>query len=889
MNLSVKKMISIFVSFFLLSGRICLPDNFNPVYQIAAATTLSGATVLPSLQNSPGNNLVVNALVATATVGSSNAQSSLTITGDVSFNGDIMTILLPTSISDLQVVGGISIKIPVGGSLNIYIGGVLQPIPSQINVSYTNPANTFGINTSVNVYGGFILFSSSNIVSIQGSLSVAGTLIGSRIAVAGGAYLNVVEDIIFREGTVSIRGNVTSYSGNIFMIDNMNIVGNFGVDSSGIISASKNNSISFIGNSSTSSYGVYIQSGIMQAGTINFENNSGINAGVQIDGDLYTNAFNATINCTSSTQDLVLNTVIHEYENHSVPLSSSQINIHNIGCQFGTLSIIGDIAFNGNNVSITVGSLADISVANFVVLNLPVGGVLKINGVPYQGNVFGLSVTYGQNPNTFLVNGNVETSTMLVQGVVTIDTGLTTTGTITMSSGSLTLPVGAVNFHAGGNIVISNSTALLLDSTLTTCEIVGDITGSGAITINADLNMPGSITATSFSSGASNILVNGGLTAAGNIVVNDGLLSIYGAGLHVTGGNLTVGAGAGINVGSGGLSISTSGNIIIEDNAASFYSGGVIIDSGDFTLGSGVASFNISGGNLNVGGSGVVTLNSSGTIGNILTSTSLIVGANITISGVIFVTGGSMTINSGVTLTASGIAYDGNSNPGTFFNSSGRLNTDGGISIQNAINNGIAVLTGIINAGGNLTISNNQSSVAASFAVLISENISGVDVRIDMNSCDVNSNAVFNNGYNISAFGLLSISNNSSVAGGTAVFINGGNISAGSTITITDNNAGSGSSVGAYMRPDMITTVSTLTMNNNIGTVYGVRIPAGVTLRIGNTSSPSVILSGFSTNQNIQSLSTFYNSLGTTALSVIGGSIVENASGGCVITLTGNS
>lgn len=251
-----------------------------------------------------------------------------------------------------------------------------------------------------------------------------------------------------------------------------------------------------------------------------------------------------------------------------------------------------------------------------------------------------------------------------------------------------------------------------------------------------------------------------------------------------------------------------------------------------------------------------------------------------------------MTIDAAVTLTASGIAYNGNNNSGTFFNNAGTLSTSGGVQIQNANNNQAeAVVTGTVIAGGNLTISNNQSLLNVSSAVIISGNISGVDIRIDSNSSQVNGNTVSSYGNNITASGLLSISNNSSVAGGTAVFIEGGNISVDSTISIIDNNAGSGSSVGVYLHPSMIVTssISTLTMNNNVGTVYGVRIPSGVALYIGDTSFASVTLSGSDTSQNIQSLSTFYDSLGSTALSVGGGSILENASGGCVITLTGNS
>lgn len=803
-------------------------QRINPIQLVVGAAGQSNVSVLPGLQDVPGNNQIVEGLNALSSLPDvPTSQSILTIVGSMLFNGNSMTISLPTSMSDLQVVGGVSITLPAQGSLQILVDGVPQPIPSTISVAYSNPDQVFSINASVNLSGSFMLFSSHLAVSVHGALSVTGTPSQSRIAIAGESIVNVDQDISFHEATVTLRGDIASRVGNISMVYNLNNTGDFGVDSTGTITASEQNSISFTNNSSTISYGVYIQSGIVQAGTINFIGNSGQEdfAGVRIDGSLYTNSFNVTTDCTSSNQKFILNTIVYEYSDHAKPLPSSQISVNNLGCYNGTLQIAGNIAFRDNSITISVDSVADITVAGFVVLDIPIGGNLMINDTPYDGTIPGLLVAHGQQPNHFDVQGDLVAIVVNIAGSVTVGAGLTTADDICIASGSLTLPIGATTFSAGGDIWAAHGAALSLPSTLTTNTLFGRLSGQGDITINSELNIPCQASASTFTIGAS-VNVSRGLTTSGNVTVNNGVLSMAGNGLQVTGGDILVRAGGSLYIASGGIGVHNFGSIIFEDNSAGFYSGQIFVESGDFTMGSG-ASFLVSGGGISLGGTAVMTLRSPGTTGADLVARSLYVGAEQQVEGWISVIGGSLSIDSDVVVTAGVLMYDGSENEGSFFTNLGTVQTSGGVFILNSNNNDrTPVTTGAIAAGGSLTISNNVCNLPVAYAVLISGNISGVDIRIDNNSSAHNSITVFCQDYTIEAGGLLEIIGNRSLQGGTSLFLVNGTVSAGSTITINDNDAGGGSSVGVYIAC-VVKTSSSITMNNNIGTVYGVRIADG--------------------------------------------------------------
>lgn len=825
MRFTLKKFFILFLCFFTFHDHIYAEVN-QPVLLITGAVIQQTASVLPSLQNVPGNNQIVEACNTIAQLETmSEVPNILTITGDISFHENVLTISLPTDISQLQISGDVAILLPVGGTLEIFADTVLQPIPSNLHLFYTNSDHTFTMTSSVQVSGGFVLNSSEN-VTVKKTLSVTGLGSATSITIGSGATLTVWDDISFANGVVDNEGTIVSTFGNILMSNNVGSDDNPGVLSKGIISTSLDKSLTFSENSSSGTYGVSIFSGSLEAGTVNFVHNSGTasSGGVQINGNVYTNSLQVNINCASSYQEFILNTIVYEYVNHAIPLAPSQIHIQNVGCVTGTLTIQGDITFAGNNVAITVTSLSDITIDNIVVFDVPVGGNLIINNVPYSGTIPGLWVTHGQPNNTFNVQGALIATTAHVAGVTTLRAGLTTTSDIAITSGSLTLPNGAATFNAGGNIAVTSGAALSLGSTLTTCVMSGSITGLGAVTINSGFNVPGAASVSTFTIGAS-VNVSGGLTAYGTVTVNHGTLSATGSGLHVTAGDILVRAGGSLYIAAGGIGVHTSGSIIFEDDSFGFYSGQVSVDSGNFTMGSG-ASFLVSGGGISLGGSAIMTLNSVGTTGTDLVAQSLYIGAAQTVYGGIYVTGGSMNIASDTTVTAGGLFYNGSGNVGTSFINYGTVQTNGGVQIQNANYHGVAVTTGIVNAGGSLTISGNTSSLAASSAVLVSGNISGVDVRIDSNSANTNGNTVFCQNYTITASGLLDISGNSSLSGGSGVFLNQNIVSAGSTITISNNNAGSGSSVGVYLGCTL-KTPSSITMDHNTGTVYGVRVADG--------------------------------------------------------------
>ncbi|MCX8502287.1 MAG: hypothetical protein ORO03_11480, partial [Alphaproteobacteria bacterium] len=260
-------------------------------------------------------------------------------------------------------------------------------------------------------------------------------------------------------------------------------------------------------------------------------------------------------------------------------------------------------------------------------------------------------------------------------GVNSFSNGLSLT-----SAGAITQATGATLSVIGGNLVVTNSTAITLTNTGNSLGSLGAVTSTGAIsittsagmTLNNNISAGGAIGLTAVGViFAETVTINGG-----DLTLNSGTGTITqtaGKSLTITGGKLMVGS-------SSGITLTNSGNGIVNL--------GGLISSGAISI--------ITSGAMALSGS----LNSGGAIA--VTATSLSITAGMAINGgnlSLTTTGGNITQTSGSTLTL-------------FSGKSLSMTASGSISLDeaNAIwDLGAVTATGgvSIKSGTNLTVTSN--------------------------------------------------------------------------------------------------------------------------------------------------------------------------------------
>ena len=813
------------------TGLLCVKNNTGPSF----ATTISSSTV--NTDYIDYYNQLINPTVplfnyaGTTPITPTNINCAETSSGSLTTGADILfglntpfnsnDVKITTTGSNPTVSGKVIFTIPLGGTLyingNAYVSG---DIPG-LTVKATGATGTFNVSGDLNC----VTLNINNTASVttNGSIasSVATNIISGALTVTGvGNVAPTNIDITAGNFTFSSHGTLTVPNG-IHATTSGNIIINNGTfvnaTSGGIVTASGNITFSptvltsfngaLAATTGTVTIGTAIPTGLttITAGSLSIAESVTTTGAVTV-----TNVFSIgassgatvtigngglTVTGTPATNVVIVpaGTILaftSVASTNGINITSGNINVEgtiNLGA-LNTLGIniaTGNINMNGAG-SIILSNNTAIANGN---INITTGSITNSGSGMLTIACSGGDATHG---GIRIGTGDItNSSTGATSGIMVNSGGIgITNGNLTVNSGSLIINDIGVAINTGEFNVLAGVMPLIIngfifgaaDVTLNTintgafstinCKtlsIAADITASGAIETTGDVTInSGDVAATSLEitgAGNLNILGTSTLTLNLNIALTNGNLNMNSnnyltvpTGIAITTGNVNINAGTFTNSASGGIS-TTSGNITFNPT----------------TLGSLT-------GQLSATGTGVIGIGTAIPLGlTTINATKLIINENVTTSGLVTVTGGSIIINPTFTLatTTGGLTHNGSTTAGTYFENNGTLTaTTGNIIIENLNNNaGAAVTTGnITTTTGTITINSNISS--ASHGVLVDGNISSASGSITANLI-MNNNTSTSTGTNLNGIDFSPSANIS--IGGTATFIdNTGGVATGS-------------------------------------------------------------------------------------------------------------
>ncbi|EMD3564017.1 filamentous hemagglutinin N-terminal domain-containing protein [Salmonella enterica] len=682
--------------------------------------------------------------VSGASDGNSNGAGAVLLGGQSSFNSTLTSI---TGTDTYSTFSGTSSGVAIDAGSNIAFYGNTTITGTSSNAVGVLFLSTYGAKktpTKLTFSDGFVTLQGiSNARSKPGNYvsSVGGISIRRWDSLPNTVYLHVSNATLNMSGSATVAVDGISAGGTIF-----NGPGNTANDKGYV----------FTGNGSVNIKGVAVSGTGLEARILN---NTGLNGTFTVTGE---STSGVGVNVSTNVNATLVNATITGKSDSGVGVSITTVDAYSKVADLNNNTIIGTsntssgILINGNNVTITNGTLCGTSAGSGAGVSLTGGSNYTIDGATVTGqSVDGTGVSASGN---LAVNNNAsitgaatgDGTGVSVNGTLASDGGVSISGTASSGDGVQVAGNTALNnatvsgnstdgsgIHVAGNLTNHNTTLSGNASGQGSgVEVGGNITG-GTITGNAD--------------SGNGVLVNGGDTTVTNATITGNTST--GTGVNITGnlvngGSTTVtgnstGNGAGVELGgnvTGGTLTGNadSGNGVIISGGNSTATDTVI--TGNTSTGTGV---NISG-NLVNGGSTTVTGNSTGS------------GAGVDLGG--NVTGGSVTGNA-------------DSSNGVIISGGNSTATDTVITGNTVDGNGVSV-SGNITAGGNTSISGNASSAGTG------ANISGT-VNGDISGGSQSGSGVhITDGANISQGSH--IAGNSTSGNGTTVE---GNVTNGGTIT----------------------------------------------------------------------------------------------------------
>ncbi len=609
---------------------------------IGAAVTAAGATNL----NAGAGTLAVNAALSsganalTLTTAGSNITSNASgaITGgvlNITTSGGALNTLGTITASNTTTINTGTGLLTLGATLNAGTNTVgLTTTARNITTAAitagaltitSNGANiqTGGItgsgNATLNAGNGTIQIGATNIGANALSLTTTGFGITTAAVTSGALTLTSGGGIITTNGVVAANGTTQVLSGGGAV--NMNAA--FG-SGTGALTITTGGGTLTTGAGALSSAAFTINTGagnVVIGGNLTGNGNGSITTTtgtIGITGTTTTGA--GTLGMTTTARTITTAAI----SSGALTLSSGGANI-----QTGALTLTGNSTINAGAATINIGAVAAaanslaLTTANFGITTAAVtagaftvtsgGGIITLNGnITTSGTTQYLSGGGAVNANAQLSSG---------AGAMTITTGggtftkantgamasaaltiTTTNGNISIGTGGLTT-TGATTMNAGtGSIAVGGTwTATNQTIALTTNNntITKNNTTSAALTVN---------------SAGGNVSFNGTTTTTGILTINSGVGDVSLAGAVNTAANA-------INITTTGGDISKTANVV-STGAITWNSGGGAINlgTGSFGAATGSTNLNSAGGNITIGGAGIV-----------------------------YTTGGNVTLNSGAT------------------------------------------------------------------------------------------------------------------------------------------------------------------------------------------------------------------------------------------------
>ena len=562
------------------------------------------------------------------------------------------------SLTGGNAVGGVSLRggtLTVGGDNTsttfsglIYgSGGLVKTGTGTLTLS---TANTFAGSTTISsgtLKGGIAAF-----LPAATALTVNGTLDLNALAVTLGQF--------------SGSGIVTNSNATAVALTLGNFAGNFDTTFSGVFNSSTPASLTLTKTGGgtltlTSAAGTATGAWTLNAGTIKADYSVGSVTG-NIINPVATTLSGGSINITGRSGATVTQTL------GAITLGArgGQITMVSGGGGGSTTLTLGALTATaaGGAMLVTAPSGTTVTFATAADTTTPTGilgagrlvftdGTTGYNWATNTGS--GTATTGVSSYTTLVASGSTSTVNYLqtdtlaggITAAETINTlkitDTTTGGTLALGANILTIATGGLLYTGANGYTISSSTGSLKNGLATNPDFIVQQYGTGTLTISAII-ADGSAASTLTKAGTGKLVLSGANTYTGGTFVDAGILSVsantqlgntatsaitindgatlqstatFSTGTHtysLTGGNATLDIAPsttltvnGVISGAGGLTLNDSGTLSIT--AAATYTGPTYVNSG--TLLGGVATFinAATGGNLNVGASGLVDMN----------------------------------------------------------------------------------------------------------------------------------------------------------------------------------------------------------------------------------------------------------------------------------------
>ncbi|MFY7886172.1 MAG: autotransporter-associated beta strand repeat-containing protein, partial [Dolichospermum sp.] len=593
---------------------------------------------------------------------------SITIDGSVrgSYSGGVACVLvgstgtvnLTTTSGSINIIGNGYDQTSVfsGGARygTLLSGGVYGVQISSQSGAISIEGNA-SFNSNNNEKEGILITSPAadrvRIISQSGSIS----LIGTNIREADGQYsnsvrftaeANVANSIrIGYDGTNTYNGNINIQGNSIYQRNNQAGTGSISIQSTGTLT------IQPTGNAFT-----YMRAG--NSGTLTFDDDW--NFGTSLSGFTYGKSTN-TMNLSYASELSVAGSIamyagnLTLNQNLTATLNGAPILLQatgaiNLAANKTIQSNAGNITFRSNSAGAALSAASSVILNSGSTLNSQ-GGNITLGGNFTGAQGAGLYATSGNSP-AILINGGIISAAggnikLYGKCSTSYDDGIRLVGTInTTGSGTIELYGEA---H-GGN----NGTDYFGGITF------GSSAGSTIETENGNLILNGFLTNTqSNSTGAINFYRNNGsenqtrhinlLSKTGNITItgDTGTTSAYGIG-HSSWGNVYVGSPASgwtasgnvvlnysrlVNAGFNGIKVKTTGAVTYQPIGLSFTASQTFPANGNYVLAESASSL---------------------TIGKPSNTSSLIIGAAVSVAGPISVYGGDISVSDDISSTAGG-------------------------------------------------------------------------------------------------------------------------------------------------------------------------------------------------------------------------------------------
>ncbi len=867
-----------------LGGTTTAGEVFTLILNVAAGAT---AIQNPPLVNAnEGGTVLINGQTGTYSyiTGPGGKNFTLTTTGpwNISAPGGNVTLKLDSTGTILQELQG---------------GMILdaRPVSTITSVVYTDAtgtANTLTVDYSGGVAGaGFF----TPAVTYNGN-----SLVGEKLIITGNTF-NTVTNTFTTTGPDNSGTIVYDPTGTGMTTDTITYGGLTPIDETGstitnlVFNLPSGGTSALLGDDGTPGNGI---SQISNTGGTSFETTT------------FSNPLHLlTINRGSATDTLSV---------AALPDFTAGLTVGTAAAPLGTVNLNGSFTLNTGAANLVVfagaiNSTAGTATANNINLTATgtvteSGGILSTAGTLTTSSVTGTTLN---DPNTVASFNATDASSTGISLIDSTAGGLTVTGisetgggnvSVTNNTGSITTSTAPISASGAGAVTLTATGAtsdIILDTSVTSGSGQVTLMAGRNVTLNAGgISTTGNVAVTGTTGAIDEAgagLINGALlttvSATGTMLNNLNTLTSFTA-TNTTTGNVQLTNTAstltvtGIMETGGGITVSNTGNLTTSTAAIMDSTAGKAISltatSGSLTIGAAVTGITTDTIGLTSTGSGnTVAVNAAVTTGmGDITVTS---AGNITEMGGKFGTTGLL-----MTSSVTGTTLGGANTVGSF---TAMNTTSGDISLVNTAST--LTVTGIMETGGNITVSNTGNLTTSTAAIM--DSTAGKAISLTATSGSLTIGAAVT-GITTDTIGLTSTGSGNTVAVNAAVTTGMGNITATSagnitemggtfstmglltTSSVTGTTLGGANTVGSFNATNTTSGNVQLTNTASTLTVTGITEMGGGSVTVNNTGS--ITLSGTvsaDTGGNV-------NLMSTGAISESGAAIVSTTG-----TLTTNS